>query len=280
MSPPVEIPASTGATFFDEAQVTQLEETELRRKFKTVAVDGRVDEASFTRLVLKYGCCSEKDAARFFRAFDRAGEGALGFDDFCCGCVAADPACTHVLNSFTGFERLRFTFDFYSLQKADQAGLLSFSDFTRLVADCLSRPRGQLQPEAQRKLAAEKATELGVLNYRDGEMQFQCLSFKALYMFVKSEQLRGTSRLFRFRKGLAWPRKSRAERSAHKLAREGKDDADELTDDDVALDQLLDMGMKLALLPDEHAGGFAAPARRLSSERPEGRDAKGTPPVA
>jgi len=265
--PLAEVPP-TASSFLEEAQAASIEEGELLRKFKAFAgEDGRLHEDAFARLLLRYGCCAAKDCPSFFRAFDRCGEGSLAFLDFRLGCIAADPACTHVLNSFTGFERLQYAFDFYASNNAEQGGFLTFANFTALLVDCVSRPRTNLTEAEQRDAAANKATDLGILSFENGEMQFQCLSFKALYKLVKSEQLRGTSRLFRFRKGLAWPRHRGNDRSARKLprkadARAGAVDED-CTDDEIALDQLLDMGMKLPLLPDEHAGGFAAPARRL-----------------
>merc|ERR550532_1056910 len=80
----------------------------------------------------------------------------LFFDDFLLGCSAANPATPHILNSFTGFVRARYIFDFYN---ASRSGSLEFEELAQLVSD--ARRHLAEEPEAQRALCARLAQDLG-----------------------------------------------------------------------------------------------------------------------
>ena len=63
---------------------------------------------------------------------DRDRDGVLSWDEFFLGACASDPATVHILNSFTGYERARFIFDFYDINRS---GALEFAEFDRLTKD-------------------------------------------------------------------------------------------------------------------------------------------------
>jgi len=79
-SPPVELPNSNAQNFFEEAKITHVEESELKRKFgKFCRKAGRAspeDEAylaldDFCRMLQYYECASAHHYEAYFHAIDR-----------------------------------------------------------------------------------------------------------------------------------------------------------------------------------------------------------------
>jgi hypothetical protein len=262
MCPPVEIPNSSAKDFEDEAQVTSEITEELRRKFREATSEDSMRLVHFKALLLRYGCCREEDCQKFFRAFDRDSDERLSFAEFARGSIAADPACPHVLNSFTGYERSRFAFDFFAEERhagKKGTGNMEYAEFLRLLAACAGRPRGGLQ---ELDLSGDaKVSQLGLMKSIDGEKHFAGLSFKRFYGLVSGEKLRGTSRLFRFQRGLVpskRPKGSKQDRAPRRSKRgvpvptEADSDEDEAT-----VELLLTHGVKLTPLHDDHVWIFS-----------------------
>lgn len=223
-SPPVELPSSNAQNFFEEAKITKTEEMELRRKFgkfctKSPASGGEGGEEevyltldNFCRMLQYYECASAQHYESYFHAIDRNHDDRLDFQEFFLGCCAADPSTVHILNSFTGYERSQYIFDFYDTNRSNT---LEFDEFARLTADCLSLPcSSSTEEQAIRAQAVEKARDLGALeDSGDGLIQFSCIRFKKFYEYVQNERLRGTSRLFRFYKSIIKSRGSHSRRN-------------------------------------------------------------------
>jgi len=221
-SPPVELPSSNAQNFFEEAKITQVEENELKRKFRkfctTVGARGSADEETFLilddfcRMLQYYECASAQHYEAYFHAIDRNNDDKLDFQEFFLGCCAADPSTVHILNSFTGYERSQYIFDFYDTNRSQS---LEFDEFARLTADCLSLPNTNPNDEQVKRQAIEKARDLGAVEESGGStLHFMCIKFKKFYEFIQNERLRGTSRLFRFSKSIIKPRGSHHSRRA------------------------------------------------------------------
>lgn len=214
-SPPVELPSSNAQNFFEEAKITQTEENELKRKFnkfcsRSDRSDGEEDSylnlSDFCRMLQHYECASAQHFEAYFYAIDRNRDDKLDFTEFFLGCCAADPSTVHILNSFTGYERSQYIFDFYDVNRSNT---LEFNEFAKLTADCLSvQAAGMNDEQARRQQALEKARDLGTLEDTGSLMHFTCIKFKRFYEFIQHERLRGTSRLFRFNKSIIKPRGS------------------------------------------------------------------------
>eukprot|EP00406_Dinophysis_acuminata_P002220 CAMPEP_0179214348 /NCGR_PEP_ID=MMETSP0797-20121207/2264_1 /TAXON_ID=47934 /ORGANISM="Dinophysis acuminata, Strain DAEP01" /LENGTH=323 /DNA_ID=CAMNT_0020920367 /DNA_START=42 /DNA_END=1010 /DNA_ORIENTATION=+ len=210
-SPPVELPSSNAQNFYEEAKITQVEENELKRKFgkfctRPPAAEGGDGEAflaldDFCRMLQYYECASAQHYESYFHAIDRNHDDKLDFQEFFLGCCAADPSTVHILNSFTGYERSQYIFDFYDTNRSNT---LEFDEFARLTADCISLPSAHPNEEqAIKHQALEKARDLGALEEGGpGPASFVCIKFKKFYEFIQNERLRGTSRLFRFYKSI------------------------------------------------------------------------------
>lgn len=208
-SPPVELPNSNAQNFFEEAKITHVEESELKRKFgKFCRKAGRAspeDEAylaldDFCRMLQYYECASAHHYEAYFHAIDRNHDDKLDFQEFFLGCCAADPSTVHILNSFTGYERSQYIFDFYDTNRSES---LEFDEFARLTADCLSLDKTSPFDESVKRQAIEKARELGAVEESgNSTLHFMCIKFKRFYEFIQNERLRGTSRLFRFSKSI------------------------------------------------------------------------------
>lgn len=210
-SPPVELPSSNCRNFYEEAKITQTEEIELKRKFGKFCTkeDTYLTLDNFCCLLQYYDVASAQHFESYFHAIDRDHDDKLNFQEFFQGCCAADPTTVHILNSFTGFERSKYIFDFYDTNRTET---LDFEEFSRLIADCLSLPNTNANEEQIIKnQAVEKARELGALDETGpgGLTHFTCIKFKKFYEFIQNERLRGTSRLFRFHKSIIKPRHSR-----------------------------------------------------------------------
>ncbi|CAD7964240.1 unnamed protein product [Amoebophrya sp. A25] len=238
--PPVELPSSNAQNFFEEAKVGHTEQAELKRKFlrfseprgkcsllqqNDCARTGGADATStkkpeeheqeedemvlrlhgFCRLLQHYEVCPAHHFEAYFHAMDRTRDDVIDFKEFFLGCCAADPQTVHILNSFTGFERSKYIFDFYD---TNRSGNLEFLEFSRLLGDTVAVAGGR---EQTRKHAIEKGRELKLLREGNGRLDFTAVKFKNFYEYIHKEQLRGTSRLFRFHKGILKPRR-RSER--------------------------------------------------------------------
>jgi hypothetical protein len=127
------------AAFFAEAKVTEDHVNVLRARFSAHAVsDPEVSDEpfltfdSFHRLNEHYDICRPVDEEHFFRAMDRGRQYRLGFQDFLFGCAASSPDTPHILNSYTGYVRALYIFDFYN---ASRSGTLEYEEIARLLAD-------------------------------------------------------------------------------------------------------------------------------------------------
>mmetsp|Transcript_37219 Transcript_37219/g.97472 ORF Transcript_37219/g.97472 Transcript_37219/m.97472 type:complete len:816 (-) Transcript_37219:299-2746(-) len=211
--PPVELPSTSAQNFLDEAKVRVLDKTEARKKFDRYAEGNeRMTIEQFALLMDHYDCCPSYQIEQFFHAFNRngikLGLDDLAFDDFLQGIAAADPSTVHILNSFTGYERSQYIFDFFDVNRTRT---LEFAEFARLIAECQSLASTSPQDEQVRRLAIEKARDLGCLEDAGSLLHFTCIKFKKFYEFVQYERLRGTSRLFRFNKSLVKQRNGPAQ---------------------------------------------------------------------
>lgn len=150
--------------FFEEAKITEENITVLRGRFyKFCSRDGPIGTGDpyltpedFHRLNKHYAICRAEEEACFFSAMDRSGGKQLFFDEFLLGCSAANPATPHILNSFTGYVRARYIFDFYNVSRS---GSLEFEELAKLLSDTRRHLGEEL--DAQRKHATEIAQELG-----------------------------------------------------------------------------------------------------------------------
>jgi protein phosphatase len=219
-SPPVELPSSNAQNFFEEAKITSVEETELRRKFGKFCTRPKEnpDEETylalddFCRMLQYYECASAQNYEAYFHAIDRNHDDKLDFQEFFLGCCAADPSTVHILNSFTGYERSQYIFDFYDTNRSQS---LEFDEFARLTADCMSLPSTNPNDEEVKRQAIEKARDLGAVEESgNSTLHFMCIKFKKFYEFIQNERLRGTSRLFRFSKSIIKSRVSHHSRRA------------------------------------------------------------------
>eukprot|EP00929_Paragymnodinium_shiwhaense_P022245 TRINITY_DN14257_c0_g1_i1.p1 TRINITY_DN14257_c0_g1~~TRINITY_DN14257_c0_g1_i1.p1 ORF type:complete len:1441 (-),score=273.46 TRINITY_DN14257_c0_g1_i1:404-4726(-) len=219
-SPPVELPSSNAQNFFEEAKITEVEEAELRRKFNKFCTiipspDGGEKETfltldNFCKLMQYYEATSPPYYEQYFHAMDRNRDDQLDFAEFFLGCCAADPATVHILNSFTGYERSQYIFDFYD---RNRSATLEFDEFARLTADCLSLPNTDPNSDQVRNTAIEKARDLGALSESSPDViHFSSIKFKKFYEYIQNERLRGTSRLFRFYKSMVKARSHHSRR--------------------------------------------------------------------
>jgi len=149
--------------FFDEAKVTENSIEVLQSRFdkfcsvgKENGVPAHLTPEDFRRMNEHYSICKPHEEGHFFRSMDRSGEQRLSFQDFLMGCSAANPSTPHVLNSFTGYVRARYIFDYYNVSGN---GTLEYEELAKLVFD--ARRHLEEGPEAQRGYAAELAQDLG-----------------------------------------------------------------------------------------------------------------------
>jgi len=149
--------------FFEEAKVTQSCIQVLQGRFdkfcsKRASIqDGAfLSPSDFHCLNEHYALCKCEDEEHFFRAMDKSCNQRLSFEDFLMGCAAANPSTPHVLNSFTGYVRARYIFDFYNVSRS---GTLDFEELAHMLVD--SRRHVNEDSEAQRQHAVDMAQELG-----------------------------------------------------------------------------------------------------------------------
>lgn len=148
--------------FFEEAKVTDSSITVLRSRFdKFCSIDEEravphLTLDDFHRLNEHYSICKTAEEEHYFRAMDRTSQQRLCFQDFLMGCSAANPSTPHILNSFTGYVRARYLFDFYN---ASRSGTLEYEELAQLLAD--ARRHLDEGPETQRQLTTEVAQDLG-----------------------------------------------------------------------------------------------------------------------
>ncbi|KAF4699893.1 hypothetical protein FOZ63_010823, partial [Perkinsus olseni] len=209
----VELPNSSSKSFFEEAKISDGEVEELRKRFLQFARKVNKDKHlaspqltdvlfldDFVHMLEHYNVVNNPAKYEaYFSAIDRNKDGFLGFDEFLRGVCAADPKTVHILNSFTGYERGQYIFDFYD---ANRSKTLEFTEFARLVADCASMKTNDPTNEKVRSTALAKAKELDMLGDAGNLLHFSCVKFKKFYECMQSEKLRGTSRLFRFNASL------------------------------------------------------------------------------
>lgn len=125
--------------FFAESKVTQDNVRICRSRFDAFCTRGtdagdepHLTFAGFHYLNEQYNVCRPSEEEHFFRAMDRRCEYRLSFEDMLLGCAAASPTTPHILNSYTGYMRARFMFDFYN---ASRSGTLEYEEFARLLVD-------------------------------------------------------------------------------------------------------------------------------------------------
>jgi len=160
----VVVPSNDARSLFEEAKIGAEHEEQLRKLFNRFvedSPDGLMDLEAFHRFAVdRYGLCDLGEEAAFFYAMNRRRDGRMTFEEFFLGCSAADPSTMHILNSFTGFERLKFTYDFYNISRT---GTLTCVELAKMLAD---RRRQSLdsdegEEEAMHREAVEVAQELG-----------------------------------------------------------------------------------------------------------------------
>ncbi|KAF4746010.1 hypothetical protein FOZ62_005504, partial [Perkinsus olseni] len=200
-------------SFFEEAKISDGEVEEIRKRFlqfsrkvntgKHLATSQLTDVLfldDFVHMLEHYNIVNNPAKYEaYFSAIDRNKDGFLDFDELLRGVCAADPKTVHILNSFTGYERGQYIFDFYD---ANRSKTLEFTEFARLVADCASMKTNDPTNEKVRNTALAKAKELDMLGDAGNLLHFSCVKFKKFYECMQSEKLRGTSRLFRFNASL------------------------------------------------------------------------------
>jgi hypothetical protein len=158
--------------FFEEAKVTADGVQVLRTRFDKFCSVGKgdivecVSEADdephlnfedFCRLNEHYSVCKPREAEHYFRAMLRGSRHCrLFFQDFLLGCAAANPSTPHILNSFTGYVRARYIFDFYNVSRS---GTLEYEELAQLLTD--ARRNLNEGQDAHRQLITEVAQELG-----------------------------------------------------------------------------------------------------------------------
>lgn len=162
--------------FYEEAKVTEDSIAVLRNRFDRFSSFGssrcgngvgRVSKLDgphllfddFHQLNEHYSVCRPEEEERYFCSMDRGGRGQLCFQDFLMGCAAANPSTPHILNSFTGYVRARYIFDFYNVSGS---GTLEYEELAQLVAD--SRRHVDEAPEEQQKCITEVAQDLGMVS--------------------------------------------------------------------------------------------------------------------
>lgn len=148
--------------FFKEAEVTEYCAKVLQGRFDKFCTQPPDGEAAylgpndFQRFNAHYKICPPEDEEHYFRVMDSCGEQRVYFRDFLTGCAAANPVTPHILNSYTGYVRARYIFNFYNVSCS---GTLEFEELARLLADAkqhLNEPQ-----EKQRRQIQEHAQELG-----------------------------------------------------------------------------------------------------------------------
>mmetsp|Transcript_46576 Transcript_46576/g.120557 ORF Transcript_46576/g.120557 Transcript_46576/m.120557 type:complete len:335 (-) Transcript_46576:85-1089(-) len=150
--------------FFEEAKVTDISVNVLQSRFNrfcgapSEGTEGepRLTLESFRRMNEHYSLCKPQEEEHYFRAMDRNVRRQLNFHDFLVGCSAANPATPHILNSFTGYVRARYIFDFYNVSGS---GSLDFEELATLLTD--TRRNQEEDPEALGRLILEHAQDLG-----------------------------------------------------------------------------------------------------------------------
>mmetsp|Transcript_57695 Transcript_57695/g.134420 ORF Transcript_57695/g.134420 Transcript_57695/m.134420 type:complete len:321 (-) Transcript_57695:98-1060(-) len=150
-------------SFFQEAKVTKSSIAVLQNRFSKFCVNSdrtNCDRAyltpdGFHRMNECYSICKPQEEQHFFRAMDRTGTQRISFQDLLLGCSAACPVTPHILNSFTGYVRAHYIFDYYN---ASRSGTLEYEELARLLADAHQLDDDS---EAQRARASEIAQDLG-----------------------------------------------------------------------------------------------------------------------
>lgn len=95
---------------------------------------------------------------------DRSCKNQLCWEDFLIGCSAANPQTPHILNSFTGYVRARFIYDFYNISRS---GTLVYEELAELVVDARRQQCQEEKEEDWSQLTTEiqkLAQDLGDLN--------------------------------------------------------------------------------------------------------------------
>eukprot|EP00928_Gymnodinium_smaydae_P080006 TRINITY_DN63813_c0_g1_i1.p1 TRINITY_DN63813_c0_g1~~TRINITY_DN63813_c0_g1_i1.p1 ORF type:complete len:413 (-),score=69.38 TRINITY_DN63813_c0_g1_i1:120-1262(-) len=125
--------------FFAEAKVSDDKMAVLRRRFEVFCSRNKdiSDEPYFTfdnfhNFNAEHDVCKPSEEAHFFRALDRRKRHYLVFDDLLLGCVAASTSTPHILNSFTGYIRAHYIFDYFN---ASRSGYLDYEEIARLVSE-------------------------------------------------------------------------------------------------------------------------------------------------
>lgn len=149
--------------FFEEAKVTETSINVLQQRFNRFCGTGTgakeepvLTMESFHRMNEHYSLCKTQEEEHYFRAMDRKRTQQLCFHDFLVGCSAANPATPHILNSFTGYVRALFIFDFYNVSGS---GSLDFDELATLLGD--TRRNQEEDAEALSRLVLDVAQELG-----------------------------------------------------------------------------------------------------------------------
>jgi hypothetical protein len=124
--------------FFQEAKVEEPHVEALRSRFDMFSMNDLEGSdkpyltlSAFHDFNARYDICSASAEEHFFRAMDRSQQSRICFEDFLLGAVAASPSTPHVLNSYTGYVRARYIFDFFN---ASRSGTLDYEEFARLLA--------------------------------------------------------------------------------------------------------------------------------------------------
>lgn len=138
----------------------------------------------------------EKRLKRFFRAFNRASNGYLSFNELLQGLICMERETPHV--EF----RIRFVFNYYDTRSRT---VLVQEDFCLMVADmanvdkhgrAVTYTEGQLQRKAAEAMACFKTKTLEVAG-EEGSSSVQVVTFAAFLQGVGSHAFRGTSNLCR-----------------------------------------------------------------------------------
>jgi len=149
------------SAFFAEAKVTEVEAGILRGRFDTFCTyDPKTSKEpfwtfdNFHQFNARYDVCKPSEEHHVFRAMDRRYNYRLDFYDLLTGCAAGSPTTPHILNSYTGFVRARYIFDFYN---ASGSGTLEYEELASLLFDS-RRSEGR---EALTCLTKDFAQDLG-----------------------------------------------------------------------------------------------------------------------
>eukprot|EP00916_Digyalum_oweni_P002574 GHVL01004697.1.p1 GENE.GHVL01004697.1~~GHVL01004697.1.p1 ORF type:complete len:744 (+),score=136.82 GHVL01004697.1:30-2261(+) len=211
---PLELPSSDACSFEDEAKVTKIQIAALKEKFDEFAVNDFLELDGWKSLASKYRCLAETAMDRFFYAMDTSGRGCLSWEEFQVAAIAADPSTVHILNSFTGYTRTCFIFRYYDV---NHSGVLEFDEFKAIITDT-STAMGDID---WKTAAVNKAKEVGFIQQGQDNIQFSCVRQRRFWDVVQNEQLRGTSRLFRFTKSLLKSRRFQSNDSLNSSAYSG-----------------------------------------------------------